>query len=92
MKLNKLKHVFATDDTITAEVNETAFAELIQFLDEHSLTLVVREAKDDARKAWKLLKNHYASGRKPRIITLYNELTTLQKCHSETITDYLLRA
>eukprot|EP00794_Sanderia_malayensis_P016332 gene16332-17970_t len=51
MKLNKLKHVFATDDTITAEVNETAFAELIQFLDERSLTLVVREVKDDARKA-----------------------------------------
>ena len=38
------------------------------------------------------MKEHYASGSKPRIITLLNELTTLQKSHSETITDYLLRA
>ena len=28
----------------------------------------------------------------PLIITLYNELTTLNKSYSETITDYLLRA
>ena len=52
----------------------------------------MREAKDEGRKAWKILKEHYASGSKPRIITLYNELTTLQKSASETITDYLLRA
>jgi len=76
----------------SAETNETAFAELIQFLDERSLTLVMREAQDDGRKAWKTLKEHYASGSKPRIITLYNELTTLKKSHSESITDYLLRA
>ena len=41
-----------------------------------------------------ILKEHlwYAIGSKPRIITLYNELTTLNKSYSETITDYLLRA
>ena len=92
MKLKKLKKVFTTDEEISAETNETAFAELIQFLDERSLTLVMREAQDDGRKAWKTLKGHYASGSKPRIITLYNELTTLKKSHSESITDYLLRA
>ena len=92
MKLKKLKVVFTTEDEITAEQNETAYAELIQFLDERSLTLVIREAKDKGREAWKILKEHYASGSKPRIITLYNELTTLQKSHTETITDYLLRA
>ena len=45
-----------------------------------------------AEKPGKFWKEHYASGSKPRIITLYNELTTLQKSHSETITDYVLRA
>ena len=92
MKLKKLKKVFNTDEEISGETNETAFAELIQFLDERSLTLVMREAQDDGRKAWKILKEHYASNSKPRIITLYNELTTLKKNHSEPITDYLLRA
>ena len=52
----------------------------------------MREAQDDGRKAWQILKEHNASGSKPRIITLYNELTTLNKSYSETITDYLLRA
>lgn len=92
MKLKKLKKVFTTEEDVSAETNETAFAELIQYLDERSLTLVMREAQDDGRKAWKILKEHYASGSKPRIITLYNELTTLKKNHTESITDYLLRA
>jgi len=47
MTLKKLKKVFTTEDDITAEVNETAYAELFQFLDERSLTLVIRDAKDD---------------------------------------------
>jgi len=47
MTLKKLKKVFTTEDDITAEVNETAYAELVQFLDERSLTLVIRDAKDD---------------------------------------------
>ena len=65
MKLKKLKNIFTSADDITEEQNETAFAELIQFLDERSLTLVMREA-------WQILKEHlwYAIGNKPRIITL----------------------
>ena len=33
-KLKKLKNIFVSEDEITADQNETAFAELIQFLDE----------------------------------------------------------
>ena len=51
MKLKKLKMVFVTEDDVTEEQNETAFAELIQFLDERLLSLVIREARDDGRKA-----------------------------------------
>ena len=92
MKLKKLKKIYTTTEEITEEQNETAFAELIQFLDGRSLTLVMREAQDDGRKPWQILKEHYASGSKSQIITLYNELTTLNKLLSESITDNLLRA
>ena len=44
MKLKRLKNIFTTEEEITDEQNETAYAE-IQFLDERSLTLVIREAK-----------------------------------------------
>ena len=66
MKLRKLK------DTITLAMateplpdgfvgkNEEAFAELIQFLDDRSLSLIMRDAKDDGRAALNILRSHYA--------------------------------
>lgn len=59
--------------------NAEAYAELIQFLDDKSLSLVMREAADDGRKALGILRNYYAGKGKPRIISLYTELTSLQK-------------
>lgn len=50
--------------------NEEIFAELIQFLDDKSLSLVMRDAQDDGRKAWKMLSEHYAGTGKPRVISL----------------------
>ena len=91
MKLKKLKNIFTTEEDITDKQIETAYTELIEFLDERSLTLGIRETKEKDRQAWKILQEHYATS-KPRIITLYNELTTLQKFCTETITKYLLRA
>ena len=35
--------------------NAEAFAELIQFLDERSLALVMRDARDKGREAFKIL-------------------------------------
>ena len=46
MRLKKLKNIFTTEEDMTDEQNETAPAELIRFLDERSLTLVIREDKD----------------------------------------------
>ena len=45
----------AVDD---AEKNAEAYAELIQFLDERSLSLVMRDAEDDGRAALEILKEH----------------------------------
>lgn len=74
------------------EKNEEAYAELIQFLDDKSLSLVMREAPDDGRKALGILRTYYAGTGKPRIINLYTELTTLQKGSTESVTDYVIRA
>lgn len=72
--------------------NEEAYAELIQFLDDKSLSLVMREAQDDGRKALKILRNYYAGQGKPRIVSLYTELTSLQKSSNESVTEYVIRA
>ena len=77
---------------ITAAKNEETFAELIQFLDDKSLALVMRDARDDGRKALKILRAHYAGTGKPRIISLYTELTSLVKLEHETVTDYVIQA
>ena len=91
MKLKKLKYTLVGTNIPNAEKNEQAFAELIRFLDERSLLLVMRDARDDRREAFRILREHVGNG-KPRIITLYNQLTTLKKNNSETMADYILRA
>ena len=48
-----------------------AFVELVQCLDDGRLALVIREAKDDGRKALQLLREHYQGKGKPRIVALY---------------------
>ena len=69
-------------------LNIDAFAQLIQCLDDRSLSLVVRYAKDEGRKALQILRNHYMGKSKPRVLALYTELTSLPKRHAESITDY----
>ena len=86
MRLQKLKDTITTAEyeDINAAKNEEAFAELIQFLDDKSLSLVMR--------ALKILRAHYAGTGKPRVILLYTELTSLVKSAHETVTDYVIRA
>ena len=93
MRLQKLKDtILPSDEVPDASKNEEAFAELIQFLDDRSLSLVMRDAVDDGRKALEILRNHYAGKGKPRIISLYTELTSLTKSSGESVTDYVIKA
>ena len=93
MRLKKLKKVIVPDGpAATAEQREDAFAELVQFLDERSLCLVMREAADDGRKALKILRNHYAGYGKPRVLSMFRKLTSLQMEENEDLTGYLIRA
>ena len=41
-----------SDDIDFVEKNTTVFAELIQYLDDKSLSLVTRDARDSGRKVW----------------------------------------
>ena len=75
-----------------AEKNANAFAELVQCLDDRSLALIIHEAKDDGRRALQVLRQHYQGKGKPRVISLYTELTSLKMKESESTTDYILRA
>ena len=51
----------------------------------------MRDAQDDGRKAYRILTSHYAGSGKPRVISLYTELTSLVMTN-ETVTDYVIRA
>ena len=63
------------NEEIDEDKNEEAYAELIQCMDEKSLSLIMR---DDGWKALAILQDHYA-GVKPRVISLYMELTSMVK-------------
>jgi hypothetical protein len=43
-------------------------------------------------KALKILRDHYLGTNKPRIISLYTTLTSLNKHSDEDISDYIIRA
>ena len=99
LKIKKLKSIaIPTDpenpptDQDALDKNEEVFALLCQFLDETSLSLIIRDAKDDGRKAIKILREHYQGTSKPRIISLWTELSKLEKSSDETVTEYLLHA
>ena len=92
MQLKKLKNVLLPGTTDpTPEEKETAFSELIQFLEVNSMALIMRDAHDDGWKAFKKLRNHYVSSGKLRIITLYNQISSLVMQSSGTVTEYIIR-
>ena len=73
--------------------NADAYAEMILLLDDKSLSLIMRDASNDGRRALKMLREYYAAKGKPRIINLY---TTCAHVASEgeqrSIMDYIIRA
>ena len=81
MLLRGLKEVIDPSDPtdeLTGDdivLNGEAFAELVQFLDTTSLSLIIRDARNNGREALRILRQHYAGTAKPRLVSLY---TTLQ--------------
>ena len=54
--------------------NKKVYSELVLLLDDVSLSLIMRDAKDDGKKAVEILRGHYLGKSKTRIISLYSEL------------------
>lgn len=75
------------DDEEDGGKNAKAYTELIQFRDDKSLSLVMREVADDGREALKILREYYAGKGKPRIINLYT--TSLQKSPTKNVLPYM---
>ena len=50
----------------------------------------MREASGNGREALRILRDHYAGKGKPRVISLYTELTSLRK-KQNGVTDYIIR-
>ena len=97
LRLNKLHTILKqepTDETRDEfdEKNADIFSALVQFIDDKALSLIIRDANNDGKAALTILRNHYIGSTKPRVISLYCELTTLKMAASETVTDYLIRA
>ena len=96
LRIKKLHRVVEQDDgedeDDNASHNALVYAELMQFLDEKCATLIFRDAKNDGKKAMKILREHYLGSSEPRIMSLYSELASLKMSNSESVTDYLLRA
>ncbi|XP_071832439.1 uncharacterized protein [Apostichopus japonicus] len=96
----KLKCVLATEpptEPVQAveeynRKNEEVYAELVQCLDDKSLGLIIREADNDGKKAFGILREHYQGTTKPRIVSLYMQLINIQMAKNESVTSYIIRA
>ena len=82
----------APDEEIGTEKNAACFSGIVQMIDDRSLSLIIRDAKDNSRKALEILREHYTSSGKPKVIALYTELTSLKLQPNEEVTDYMIRA
>ena len=94
MRTKELRNAIDPDAAGIVSVNsrERAFAELVQVLDDRSLNLIMRDAKDDGKAAMAILRDHYAGTSEQRILSLLTTLTTIAKGHNELLTDYVIRA
>ena len=83
-----------TEDKIAVDEqkNDKAYAEIIQLLDDKSLSLITRNAPNNGRKALKILREYYAGKGKPTLTNLYKSLSSLEKMNDESIMDYIIKA
>lgn len=80
----------ATAEEILADKqkNSDAYAEMIQLLDDESLSLVTRDAPNDGRKALEILREYHFETRTPNILSL----ASLQRAKDERVADYVIKA
>ena len=74
-----------------ADEEVQAYSEIVQLLDDRSLSLVIRDANNVGRKALKILRDHYQGKSKPRVISWYTQLTSVKTAPSPSRTTLLDR-
>ena len=94
LKLHKVILLETEDRTaqsdLDVEKNVDVYAELTLNIDDRSLSLIIRDAKNDRRKAVQILRTHYLPSSMARVIGLFTELTSLKNGEDEALTDYVL--
>ena len=80
------------DDIDFVENDDTVDTDLIQYMGDKSLSVIIRDTSDNERKALKLLMEHHFSKGKQKVISLYTELTSSRRLKSESIRDYIIGA
>ena len=85
-------NAIAAAAALDEEKNEEIFAMLVQVLDDKSINLILRDAKNNGRAAIRILREHFIGSTKPRIIYMWCELTSLKLSPTEDITEYVQRA
>ena len=66
-----LKDILVGNRKVDEDLNVIAFTELIQFLDYRYLSLFICDAKDNVRKAFKILRQLYSWCNKPKKLLSY---------------------
>ena len=97
LRLGKLDKILKEEPTEATqatynESNQDIFSLLVMCLDDKALNLIMRDAENDGKKALKILREHYLGTSKPRVISLYCELTSLKMKPTESVVEYLIRA
>ena len=67
LRINKLHKTLEQATPGDEDANAEIFALMVQFLDDKSLNLIIRDATDNGREAYKILSEHYLGTSKPRI-------------------------
>ena len=93
MRIKDLRDAVDPNSTvvISQDKREKAFAEIVQFIDDRSLNLIKRDAKDDGRAAIRILREHYNSTSECRILSLITQLANMSMTREEDVTEYAMR-
>lgn len=77
-----LKDILVGNRKVDEDLNVIAFTELIQFLDYRYLSLFICDAKDNVRKAFKILRQLYSQCNKPKTL-IKNPIKHYQTKHTD---------
>ena len=65
--------------------NNKTYAELSWRLDEKTFQLIMRDTTNDDHDALRIIRSHYLSIKTSRVLTLYEQLTSIDLSETEAI-------